>query len=176
MKPLYQFRDEQTFFKHLLITIGVMLISIAVLFPLYTGYPFDYFVPLRIFIAVMGALILILTHELRVKAWRDHIEVTYGPTSLIRFSIVRDKILRIKAIEYNPLTDFGGWGIRTGAGRWAGWVAFSASGTNRVLAIETTDKNYILTCPDPDEAESKLKWILGIKSKDREVTLDRNTA
>lgn len=162
MKPLYQFIDEQIFFKHLLISVGTLLIGFAIFLPVYAGYPITEFVPVRIFIGLLGTTILILTHRLRLKAWRDHIEIIYGLASLIKFRIDSDKILRIKAIEYKPLEDFGGWGIRAGLGRWSGWIALSASGTNRVLAIETTDRNYILTCPDPDEAELKLKWILGI--------------
>ena len=161
MDPLYEFKDEQIYLKYSLITVGLALFAMAFLMPNDPKAPIAVMWGLRAMFVVFGIITLIFTPTVRLRAFDDHLEVRYGLTKLVSFDISNDRIVSIRAIEYNPMKDFGGWGVKGGWGEWKGWTAYTASTTNRALAIETTGKNYLIGCPNPEEAETMLRNVVG---------------
>jgi len=163
MEPLYEFKDEQAGFKYLLIVLGLAMFAMAVFIPDDPKVGGAFMWGLRLMFVFFGAVTLIFVPVVRLRAFHDHVEVRYGVTRLVSFRLDNEKIVNIRSVEYNPLRDFGGWGVKGGAGEWKGYTAFTASITRRALAIETTEKNYLIGCPNPDEAETMLKNAIGLR-------------
>ena len=159
MEPVYEYTDGQLHIKVFIVLCGVGLMVMGFL-PLPSDAPLWIAILTRCLILI-GPLLLVVVPQVRLRAFLDHIEVTYGMTPAIRFRLANEKIVSIRAVEYNPMRDFGGWGIKGGGGEWRGWMAFTAAVNNKGLAIETTEKNYLLGCPNPDEAETVLKNLVG---------------
>ncbi len=163
MEPLYEFKDESPSFKILILVTGIMFFAMAVFMP----WPDDASLLLvwgmRAFFVIFGVMMLLISPVVRLRAWSDSMEIRFGPTKLISFMLDIGKITDIRAVEYNPMKDFGGWGIKGGTGKWKGWMAYTATQTNRALSIETTEKNYLISCPNPEEAETSLRNIVGLK-------------
>ncbi|HDS30815.1 MAG TPA: hypothetical protein ENN67_07200, partial [Firmicutes bacterium] len=161
MDTLYEYTESQSFLVITVIIVTVILVIVG-LSPL-ENEPVPIVWMVR-GMAVIAPLILIALPRLRFKAFHDRIEATYG-IGLIRVVIPNEKITSIKAIKYNPMMEFGGWGIRVGGGKRKGWVAYTAAITNKALAIETTDKNYIFGCPNLDEAVAILNNLIATRHK-----------
>ena len=158
-EPLFECRDSSTFL------IAVMLVAMA-------GLVSPMFVPndgrttelalwgVRAMCLFFAILTLVVMPAVRLRAFPDFIEIRYGFTNLIKFRLAKSKIAKVEAITYNPLLDFGGWGIKGGRGKWSKYTAFTASLTNKALAIETTEKKYLIGCSNPEEAEAFINSIL----------------
>ncbi len=165
MTPLYEYQDESVSFKVLIIIVAIMFLVMAVFTPLEGDEPPWLVWGLKVLLLLLGIGIIPVTPTIRLRCYTDRIEVQYGPTKWITLKFDKSDIMDIYPIEYNPMMDFGGWGIKGGGGKWKGWWAYTATGSNKVLGIETTGRNYIVSCPDPEEASTILKNNLGIKSK-----------
>jgi len=163
MEPVYQYKAETPSFKILIFVSGIMFIAMAVWVPFEGNEPLWIQWALRIFLFLMGILVFAALPTVSLKAFPEYLEIRYGLTNLGRFTLDNSKITAIDAIEYNPLKEFGGAGIKGGTGRWKGWIAFTADMKTHALSIETTEKNYLLSCPDPDEAQTMLRNIAGLK-------------
>ena len=159
MEPIYEFKDEQVSMKYMLIIVGLGMLAMAVFAPFPDDAPAAVAWGLKAMLLFFGVLTIVMTPGVRLKAFPEYIDVRYGITPWIGFRLDNDKIVSIRAVEYNPMKDFGGWGIKGGFGEWKGWTAFTASITNKALAIETTEKKYLVGCPNPEEAETMLKNI-----------------
>ena len=159
MEPIYEYTDGSLSMKVSITVVALGLMAMA-FSPLPSDAPLGIAIVVRTMV-LWGLGILVVVPQVRLRAFPDHLEVTYGIIPLIRFRLASEKIKSIRAVVYNPLKDFGGWGIKGGGGEWRGWTAFTASITNKALAIETTEKNYLLGCPNPEEAEMMLKNTMG---------------
>jgi hypothetical protein len=163
MEPVYECKDDQPTFRWLIVVCGIMFIALAVFMP-FEGDENPYFIwGLKIFLVLMAMVVFVATPVVRIRAFPEYIEVKYGITNWITFKLDRSKITAINAIEYNAMKEFGGWGIKDGTGKWKGWTAFTASPTNKALTIETTEKNYLIGCNNPEEAETILRNLMGMK-------------
>jgi len=163
MEPVYEYRDESPTFKWLIIFTSVLMIAMAIFTPLEGDEPLWLVIGLKAMLFVFGVGIFGVIPSIHVKAFPDYIEVTYGMLKLIKFRLDIGNITDVKPITYSPMRDFGGWGIKGGYGKWGGWWAFTVTGSKHVLGIETTEKNYILSCPDPEYATVQLKNNFGFK-------------
>ncbi|HEX9744732.1 MAG TPA: hypothetical protein VGB30_04835 [bacterium] len=161
MEPLYKWTDSSESLKWLLLVTGILMLVMPFAVNM-EGEPVAAVWIFRVTMLFSAALLFFFLPEVRGKAWEDHLEVKYGFTGLVGFKLDYSKIKSIKAVEYNGLKDFGGWGIKGGAGKWKGWTAFTASITNTAIAVETTEKNYLVGCQNPEEAESMLRNIVGL--------------
>lgn len=162
MEHEYETRDGSTALKLMLIFTGILLIAMGIFFPEDKELPQWGNWLLRAVLIFFGILDFAVVPEIRLRAYPDHLQIRYGLTNLVRFNLSADKIISIEAVKYNPLLEFGGWGIKGGRGQYKGFTAFTASMTNRALAIRTTEKNYLIGCKDPEEAETMIKNIIGI--------------
>jgi hypothetical protein len=162
-QPIYEFRDGQSGLKWMIILTGVGFLCMALFLPNDPKVPDLGMWGLRLMLAFFGVLTLVITPEIKLRAFSDHLEIRYGMTKLISFNLDNTKITKIEAVVYNPMKEFGGWGIKNGSGKWKGWWAFTASISNKALAIETTEKKYLLGCENPEEAETMLRNVVGMK-------------
>jgi hypothetical protein len=169
MEPVYETNERQPILELLLIFSGLLMIVMAFFVPFETSndpttpvwFPWV-MSPVMLF---FGALTFIVMPRVRIRAYPDYIEVRYGFTDIVKFKLDKTKIINIEAVKYNPLLEFGGWGIKGGHGQYAGYTAFTASITNRALKIQTTEKNYLLGSSDPEEAETMIRNAIGFKTR-----------
>lgn len=162
-QPLYEYRDTQPSLKWMIVIVSIGFLAMAVLMPNDPKLPAWGMWGMRLMLLFFSALTIVVTPEIRLRTFSDHIEIRYGLTKMIGFSLDNSKITKIEAVTYNPLKDFGGWGIKGGGGKWKGWTAFTASVSNKALSIETSEKNYLLGCGNPEDAEMMLKNAVGLK-------------
>jgi hypothetical protein len=160
MEPVYEYSDGQWFLNAALVVIAMGLFALGFA-PLEDNPPAPIVWMVRSLIVIGPALLIALPY-VRLKAYADRILVTYG-IGLIRITLPVETITGVRAVEYNPMRDFGGWGIKGGGGEWKGWIAYTASITNKALAIETEGRKYLFGCPNPEEAEAMLKSVVGKK-------------
>ena len=163
MDPVYECRDSQPGLSVGIVLVGIMMLAMSVLVPNDPTEPAWIMWVLRAVLVFFGALTLVVVPMVKTKVFAEYVEVQYGLTNLIKFRLAISKIKSARAVVYSPLIEFGGWGIKSGGGKYAGYTAFTASITNKALAIETIEKNYIIGCSDPEEAEVMIRNLLGKK-------------
>jgi hypothetical protein len=161
-QPLYEYRDAQPGLKWMIVVVGIGFLAMAVFMPNDQTAPPAFLLGLRFVFLFFSVLTLVVTPDVRLRAFTDHLEIRYGFTDLTKFNLNYGKITKIEAVTYNPVKDFGGWGIKNGGGKWKGWTAYTASISNKALAIETTEKKYLIGCNNPEEAETMLRNVVGI--------------
>ena len=93
----------------------------------------------------IGLPLLLWAVRLTFKVDSEAIQIAYFPF-LRRRLLFRD-IVSCEACEYQPLSDYGGWGIRWG---WKGMI-FSASGNKGVRLGFRNGKQLMLGTRMPDE-------------------------
>jgi hypothetical protein len=162
MDPVYEYKDDQPRFRILILLSGVMFLAMAVFFPMDPHQSPAFNWGMRIFFVAMAVLVYIFTPVISLRAFDDYIEVRYGLTKLISLNFPFTEIINIYPVEYHAIRDFGGWGIKYGVGKWKGWTAYTATPVNKALGIETHKRNYIISCPNPEEASSILRNLLHI--------------
>ncbi|WP_298665464.1 DUF6141 family protein [uncultured Methanofollis sp.] len=87
--------------------------------------------------------VLHLTVEVRV----DGIAYRYFPLHL-RFRVIpAGEIVRLEACTYSPMKEFGGWGIRRGAG---GWRAYTTGGDRGVRVYLRDGRKVLFGSRDPE--------------------------
>lgn len=110
---------------------------------------------MSVFLVVMLAGIngLVFAMRLNTKIDQDAVQITFKPL------INKPKIFRWDDIEkatvkkYNPISDFGGWGIR------AGWKskAYNTSGNKGLELLLKTGNKILIGTQRPEELEAFLK-------------------
>ncbi|MCD4687375.1 MAG: DUF6141 family protein [Anaerolineae bacterium] len=95
-----------------------------------------------LFWAIFGIVFPVIWAFIRliVELHTDHVHIAYIP--FLWRTIPYAEIASATAITYQPLREFGGWGIRV----WFGWrrIAYSVSGTRGVELILTNGRVIVL--------------------------------
>lgn len=91
--------------------LWVILLS----FPIISVGPFDDN-EINVYYVLIGLAIPLLFYlfELRIKVNKDGLHYQFSPFHLKFHTIKMDEIESFKAMEYSPLKEYGGWGIRYG--------------------------------------------------------------
>jgi len=130
--------------------LWVVLLS----FPIISVGPFDeneinmYYVLIGIAIPVLFYLF-----ELRLKLNKDGFHYQFFPFNLKFHTIKMDEIENFKAMEYSPLKEYGGWGIRYGfKGK-----AYNVSGNKGVKVFLKNGANIMFGSQKHKELAKALK-------------------
>lgn len=144
-----QFEENQKFNQWWL---WVILLS----FPVFSAGPFDeneinmYYVLIGIAIPVLFYLF-----ELRLKVNKDGVHYQFFPFHLKFHTIKVDEIESFKAMEYSPLKEYGGWGIRYGfQGK-----AYNVSGNKGVKVFLKNGANIMFGSQKHKELAKALKKV-----------------
>ena len=102
------FEEKQKFTQWWL---WVILLS----FPIISVGPFDDN-EINVYYVLIGLAIPLLFYlfELRIKVNNDGLHYQFFPFHLKFYTIKMDEIESFKAMEYSPLKEYGGWGIKYG--------------------------------------------------------------
>lgn len=104
-------------------------------------------------VAVLSTLVNGLTVLLR----DDGIVVHLGAVPLIRTSILFRDIRSLRSVEYRPIREFGGWGVR-GTARRRAWTARGS----RAVLLELDDGREVLLGSDhPQRLEERIRTLGG---------------
>ena len=106
-------------------------------------------------ILLVTLLIAIIRLETQIK--QDGIYVRFFPFHLSFKKYAWDKISKSFVKQYNPIRDYGGWGLRLGLfgkGR-----AFNISGNRGIQLIFTNGKRLLIGTNKPDKAKEALRQI-----------------
>lgn len=86
----------------------------------------DWMVSLYAVLFGLGFPLFFLRLRLTVEVYPDHLRIDYG--FLTRREILLRDIARVEAVRYNPLMEWGGWGIRG----WGNRIAYNVGGNEGV--------------------------------------------
>ncbi len=93
--------------------------------------------------------------ELRTFVTKEGLHYQFFPFHFKKHLIKLDEIEKIKALQYSPLGDYGGWGIRYGfKGK-----AYNVSGNKGVKVHLTNERNILFGSQKHNELERALKKI-----------------
>ena len=132
--------------------LWVILLS----FPIISLGPFDKH-PINIYYVLIGISIPLLfyTFQLRMKVNEKGLHYQFFPFHLKSHTINKEDIKKIKAMEYSPLKEYGGWGIRYGfKGK-----AYNVSGNKGVKVFLTNGTNIMFGSQQFKELEKSLKTV-----------------
>ena len=117
----------------------------------------------RLFGAVIlaGAAVLIqwLVAGLSVRLYRDFMVMGLGYSGLISRKVRYDEILSLESVRYDPLREFGGWGVR-GSGRKRIW---SARGNEAVVLHLSDEKLLYVGSDHPHRLEERIRAVAGTR-------------
>lgn len=113
-----------------------------------------------VILGVTTVAIQLLVAGLSVRLYRDHLVVGLGSVGLISKKIRYDQILRTESVTYSPIREFGGWGVRSGAG---GRKVWSARGNHAVvLHLEDGTRLYVGS-DSPHRLEERIRTVAGTR-------------
>ena len=147
MKELFE--ENQRFTQWWL---WVILIS----FPIMSVGPFDEN-EINLYYVLIGAGIPLLfyTFQLRIKVSTEGLHYQFFPFHFKAHTIEIEDIEKIKATEYSPLKEYGGWGIKFGFGG----KAYNVSGNKGVRIHLKDGTNIMFGSQKYKELEKALKKI-----------------
>jgi hypothetical protein len=144
-----QFEENQKFNQWWL---WVILLS----FPIISVGPFDEN-EINVYYVLIGLAIPLLFYlfELRIKVNEDGFHYQFFPFHLKFHTIKLTEIESFKAMEYSPLKEYGGWGIKYGfKGK-----AYNVSGNKGVKVFLKNGANIMFGSQKYKELEKALKKI-----------------
>jgi len=116
--------------------------------------------------AIIFALILpLLFGRLLIKVSNNTLNISFGYLGMIKKDIPLSEIQEARVIEYKPLRQFGGWGIRSGKFEGEKTGCYSMKG-NKGLLLSLTHKvrvcllktnRVIIGCNDPEKLKVSLE-------------------
>jgi len=141
------FEEKQKFTQWWL---WVILLS----FPIISVGPFDDN-EINVYYVLIGLAIPLLFYlfELRIKVNNDGLHYQFSPFHLKFHTIKMDEIESFKAMEYSPLKEYGGWGIKYGfKGK-----AYNVSGNKGVKVFLKNGANIMFGSQKHKELAKALK-------------------
>ncbi|HMB49021.1 hypothetical protein [Natronoarchaeum rubrum] len=102
---------------------------------------------------VVALLALFAVAKLTVEVRGDGVRIQFFPFHLSPRRIPLEAIERSEAVEYSPIRDYGGWGIRwTGGGK-----AYNVSGSEGVRVDRRDAKQLLIGSQRADELEAAIE-------------------
>jgi len=117
--------------------------------------PIDNTILILLTILVFFFFLLLSTCSLKTRITKKWIYIKYFPFHWVYKSYKRDNINKIEVIKYDPIREFGGWGIRTGFFRKR--MVYNISGKQGILLEFENGKKIIIGTRKAKEISKILK-------------------
>lgn len=111
-------------------------------------------------LGVTAVAVQLLVAGLSVRLYRDHLVVGLGSVGLISKKVRYDQIVRTESVTYNPIREFGGWGVRRGKDRRKVW---SARGNHAVVFHMRDGTRLYVGSDAPHRLEERIKAVAGTR-------------
>ncbi|WP_415325300.1 hypothetical protein [Chryseobacterium sp. MMS23-Vi53] len=143
--------EEKQKFNQLLIWLPLIGLLIFVVFNYFKNSLTSNLIP----VLIVGILILFfLSITLKYSIFEQEIVISYFPFFKKKI-FKKDEISEISIVTYNPLLDFGGWGVRYGK---SGTTAYNIKGKTGIFVALKNGKRYLIgTQISKDILREKLK-------------------
>lgn len=142
--------DYQNPVYYVLITVGLPLVLFVAAVIIWFSVPLESFIILPV-----GLLFVLQYGGLRTLVTRQQVAVRWG---LLGFPVLKLKMQDIKTVEileFSPLRDFGGWGIRMNKGM----TAYFLAGHTGVVLTTVTGKKVLIGSYHAEELAGIIKSI-----------------
>ena len=163
MLPLL-YHEEQNIKKSWLLLLAAMPLLASLSIVVYRSLHWPNF-SMAIHLVFVGASMLFffwfLFLKLITRLNKEYLEVHFRGLPFAKCKISLNTIKQVKAVEYSPITDYGGWGLRysvSGKGR-----CYTLSGNQGVLLEFHEGKNLLIGSKNAAEFEQKLGLLVNPK-------------
>ena len=120
---------------------------------------------LTLFNLALAAFLLFVRLETKVTE-DDGVYYRYYPLQSFR-KIDWDRVRQAYVRRYNPIREFGGWGLRIG---WKKGMAYNVSGKHGLQLVNDQGRHLLLGTAEPEELEDVLKKLGHWKpAEDRDI-------
>ena len=130
-------------------------------YPLLAGWDTDLSFSRRLLIVGVtvgvAALVKLLVGGMTVLVQESRILIHMGSLSIIRKTIPFETIESLESVQYRPIRDFGGWGIR-GWGRRRAWTI---RGDRAVALGLADDRQFLIGSDYPMRLEARIRAAAG---------------
>ena len=114
--------------------------------------------PLAAGIVAGAAGLQALVGGLTVRVEQTGLALHLGSVPLIRRTVPFADILALESVVYQPIREFGGWGVR-GFGKRRAWTA---RGNRAVKLTLTGDRELLVGTDNPQRLEERIRTVAGI--------------
>lgn len=125
------------------------------------GYDTDLALPARLLITALVLAVAFglerVIKGLTVLVQQTRLYLYLGSVPLIKRTVPYDEILELESVEYRPLLDFGGWGVRGMHHR----KAWTARGNRAVLLTLTDNRELYVGSDHPQRLEERIRASAG---------------
>jgi hypothetical protein len=112
-----------------------------------------------VLLGVLAVAVQWLVAGLSVRLYRDVLVIGLGFSGLISRTVRYDGIATLESVRYNPIRDFGGWGVR-GTAKKRIW---SARGNEAVVLHLTDGKLLYIGSDHPRRLEERIRAVAGTR-------------
>lgn len=126
-------------------------------YPVLAGWDTDLPLPARLTIiggvVAFAAGIDLLLGGLTVHVQESRIFMHLGKVPLVRRRVPFDEIVSLESVQYSPIREFGGWGVRG----WGARKAWSARGNLAVALTLEEDRLLLIGSDHPRRLEERIR-------------------
>lgn len=114
----------------------------------------------EVVLATVAVSVQWLVAGLRTRLFRDWLEVGLGSSGWIHRKVRYEDVMRTEAVTYQPLLEFGGWGVRWGKDGKKAWTARG----NRAVVLHLRDGTRLYVGSDhPQRLEERIRAVGGTR-------------
>lgn len=125
------------------------------------GYDTDLALPARLALTAVALAVAFglerIVKGLTVLVQETRLYLYLGSVPLIKRVVPYEEILELESVEYRPLVDFGGWGVRGMHHR----KAWTARGNRAVLLTLTDNRELYVGSDHPQRLEERIRTVAG---------------
>jgi hypothetical protein len=160
-KPL--FYEKQKFNQRWLWTI-LVLVNVAGVYALYKEYQkgtlaWEFFVGHLVFILIFISLFYFMSLETTIT--KDEIAIKYFPFHLKQRTYPFTALKHLEVVKYNPISDYGGWGVRLSRNG----KAFNVKGEFGLKLYFDNRKPLLIGTQKPEELKKILESLEVLKQQ-----------
>src|SRR6266487_2797058 len=109
--------------------------------------------------SIFSIMLLILFSKIKLEIMINENMLEYKFKPFLHRIITRDKIKRVSVVDYDPISEYGGWGIRYGKKGWA----YTVKGVHGIKIITSLGKTILIGTSKPLEVSEFLqKYYSGV--------------
>jgi hypothetical protein len=156
--PPYIFRESSGMVSPLLVVTSIVPIGLLIYLGIniYSAHNLQSKVlELCIFGLTALSILLIFSIRLRLEVNEHSIRVSYFPFKRFQFS--REEIISINVLRVDPVSDFGGWGLRSNKSL---GKAFTTKGEYVAQVVLKNSRKYCFTVIDTEAAKKCFQGLM----------------
>jgi len=164
-REIYTVTTESKIFSFIMLLLVIWFIVLGVIFP----DPPENFVErtlLRLLIFAFAFMIFMFVPRYKISFRESCVVISVGYYPFFRVRLDRNKITHVGLVQWNPLKDFGGSGIKHGFGKYKNYWCFNVLG-GKGIEIKTTEKNYAIEVSELER--HRLLSMIGDYARGKEI-------